>query len=77
MRNTVFLLSRLCCIFLVCLFLCMGDRFCFHTDIIPVSVWCSEVFVVFGTIDIQYISNKFAGKVGTDAFFAFRLPVNY
>ena len=36
--------------FILILYLVIGD-------------W-SEVFVVFGTIDIQYIDNKFAGKVG-------------
>ncbi len=44
--------------FHVCLVV-LGIGFIFHTDIIADSVWRSEVFVVLGTIDIQYISNKF------------------
>ena len=29
--------------------------------------------MVVGTIDIQYMDNKFAEKIGVDAFFEFRL----
>ena len=31
--------------------------------------------MALGTIDIQYIHNKFAGKVGVDTFFAFWMRV--
>jgi len=33
--------------------------------------------VVFGTIDIQYIYNKFAGKVGVDRFFTSLMSVHF
>ena len=34
-------------------------------------------FVALGTIDIQYIHNKFAGKVGVDTFFASWMRVHF
>ena len=33
--------------------------------------------MVFGTIDIQYMDNKFAGKVGVDTFFASWMSVYF
>ncbi|MCE2403247.1 hypothetical protein J4G08_20520 [Candidatus Poribacteria bacterium] len=33
--------------------------------------------MVLGTIDIQYIDNKFAGKVGVDTFFASWMSVHF
>jgi len=33
--------------------------------------------MALGTIDIQYISNKFAGKVGVETFFASWMRVRF
>ncbi len=33
--------------------------------------------MALGTIDIQYISNKFAGKVGVETFFASWMRVHF
>ena len=42
----------------------VNERRSIRNGIIPVSVWWWKVFVVLRAIDIQYSSNKFAGKVG-------------